>query len=255
MRIISYNVNGIRAAIKKGFIEWLATNPADVICLQETKATAGDVDVKKLEALGYYHYWFSAQKKGYSGVAIFTKIKPDEVKQGTGHELSDFEGRVIEARFGDVKLINAYFPSGTSGDERQGYKYQWLDEMFAYLEQVKKTNPKLILCGDYNIAHNEIDIHDPRGNKNSSGFLPEERTWMTKFFESGWIDGFRIFHPEPHRYTWWSQRFPSVRLNNKGWRIDYISVTEPLRNQLLDAEIYPDVKHSDHCPVYLEIKI
>lgn len=255
MRIISYNVNGIRAAIKKGFLEWLATDPADVICLQETKATSGDVDMKALEDAGFHHHWFSAQKKGYSGVAVFTKIKPDSVKVGTGHEMSDFEGRVIELQFGDVKLINAYFPSGTSGDERQTYKYQWLDEMHAYLDEVKKSNPKLILCGDYNIAHSDIDIHDPKGNKKSSGFLPEEKEWLTKFLNSGWVDTFRVFHPEPHRYSWWSQRFPSVRLNNKGWRIDYITVTEPLRSQLLDAEIYPDVKHSDHCPIYLEIKI
>lgn len=255
MRIISYNVNGIRAAIKKGFLEWLATDPADVICLQETKATSGDVDMKALEDAGFHHHWFSAQKKGYSGVAVFTKIKPDSVKVGTGYEMSDFEGRVIELQFGDIKLINAYFPSGTSGDERQTYKYQWLDEMHAYLDEVKKKNPKLILCGDYNIAHNDIDIHDPKGNKKSSGFLPEEREWMTRFLNSGWIDTFRVFHAEPHRYSWWSQRFPSVRLNNKGWRIDYITVTEPLRGQLTAAEIYPDVKHSDHCPIYLEIKL
>ncbi len=254
IRIISYNVNGIRAAIKKGLYDWLATNPAEVICLQETKANNGDVDVQALEALGYEHHWFSAGKKGYSGVAIFTKIKPTSVKTGNGFEMSDFEGRVIEMQFGDIKLINAYFPSGTSGEERQSYKYQWLDEMYDYLEKVKKKNPKIILCGDYNIAHEEIDIHDPKGNKKSSGFLPEERAWMTKFLASGWIDSFRHFHPEPHRYSWWSQRFPSVRLNNKGWRIDYCCVTKPLEKQLVDADIFPDVKHSDHCPVYLKIK-
>lgn len=255
MRIISYNVNGIRAALKKGFIDWLKTNPADVICLQETKATQGDVDVKLLEGLGFHHHWFSAEKKGYSGVAVFTKIKPDEVQIGCGLPSSDAEGRVIQLQFGDVRLINAYFPSGTSGEERQAFKYVWLDEFHTYLEKLKKKHPKLILTGDYNIAHKEIDIHDPKGNKNSSGFLPEERAWMTKFLESGWIDTFREFHPEPHRYSWWSQRFPSVRLNNKGWRIDYICVTEPLRKQLKDAEIYPDVKHSDHCPIFLELAV
>lgn len=254
MRIISYNVNGIRAAIKKGLIEWLRSNPADIICLQETKASETDVDLKELEKLGFEHHWFSAQKKGYSGVAVFTKIKPTSVKTGNGFHISDFEGRVIELQFGDIKLINAYFPSGTSGDERQTYKYQWLSEFFDYLENLKKKNPKIILCGDYNIAHQEIDIHDPKGNKNSTGFLPEERAWMTKLLNAGWIDTFREFHPEPHRYSWWSQRFPSVRLNNKGWRIDYINVTEPLKKQLKDADIFPDVKHSDHCPVYLELK-
>jgi exodeoxyribonuclease-3 len=255
MRIISYNVNGIRAAIKKGFFDWLATNPADVICLQETKATEGDVDVKQLEKLGFEHHWFSANKKGYSGVAIFSKIKPTAIKKGNGNHLSDFEGRVIEMQFGDVKLINAYFPSGTSGEERQTYKYQWLKEMHEYLEETKKQYTKIILCGDYNIAHEEIDIHDPKSNKNTTGFLPEERAWLTSFLESGWVDTFRYLHKEPHRYSWWSQRFPSVRLNNKGWRIDYICVTSQLKNQIKDAEIFPDVKHSDHCPVYVEIKI
>ena len=255
MRIISYNVNGIRAAIKKGFIDWLKTDPADIICLQETKATQGDVDVKALEELGFTHHWFSAQKKGYSGVAVFTKIKPDKVIMGSGHEISDFEGRVIQLQFGDITLVNAYFPSGTSGDHRQTYKYQWLDEWHEYINKLKKKNPKIILCGDYNIAHTEIDIHDPKGNKNSTGFLPEEREWLTKFLDSGWVDSFREFNKEPHHYSWWSQRFPSVRLNNKGWRIDYITVTEPLRKQLVAAAIYPDVKHSDHCPIYAEIKI
>ena len=254
MRIISYNVNGIRAALKKGFIEWLKTDPADVICLQETKATSEDVDVKLLESLGFEHHWFSAEKKGYSGVAVFTKIKPDNVCIGCNIPLSDAEGRVIQLDFGDLRIINAYFPSGTTGDLRQQFKYEWLDGFQNYLEDLKKTFPKLILCGDYNIAHKEIDIHDPKGNKNTSGFLPEERAWMSKFLDSGWIDTFRHFHPEPHRYSWWSQRFPSVRLNNKGWRIDYIAATIPLQDQLVSAEIYPDVKHSDHCPVFLEIK-
>ncbi|HVZ55042.1 MAG TPA: exodeoxyribonuclease III [Chitinophagaceae bacterium] len=254
MRIISYNVNGIRAAINKGFLDWLKTNPADVICIQETKALKENVDHRPFHELGYHDYWFSAQKKGYSGVAVFTKIKPDKVEYGTGHQVSDEEGRVIQLDFGNLRLINAYFPSGTSGDERQQFKYEWLDEFLAFLNKLRKKHPNLILCGDYNIAHREIDIHDPKGNKNSSGFLPEERKWMDTFFASGWVDSFRVFHPEPHRYSWWSQRFPSVRLNNKGWRIDYINVTEPLKKKLKDAEIFPDVKHSDHCPVYLEIK-
>jgi len=254
MRIISYNVNGIRAAIKKGFFDWLKTNPADIICIQETKATKDDVDLKPLEAMGFQHYWYSAQKKGYSGVAVFTKIRPDKVEYGNGNKLSDDEGRIIQLTFKDILLINAYFPSGTSGDERQTFKYAWLDEFHIWVNKMKKKNPKLILCGDYNIAHKEIDIHDPKGNKNNSGFLPQEREWLTKFLDNGWIDSFREFHPEPHRYSWWSQRFPTVRLNNKGWRIDYITVTEALKKQLKDAEIYPDVIHSDHCPVYLELK-
>lgn len=254
MRIISYNVNGIRAAMNKGLIEWLQTDPADIICLQETKANKDNVDHKQFTELGYHDYWFSAQKKGYSGVAVFSKIKPDHIEYGTGHAVSDDEGRVIQLDFGDIRLINAYFPSGTSGDERQTFKYAWLNEFYIYLNKLKKKHPNLVLCGDYNIAHNEIDIHDPKGNKNSSGFLPDERKWMDTFFEGGWVDSFREIHSEPHRYSWWSQRFPSVRLQNKGWRIDYINVTEPLKKRIKDAEIYPDVKHSDHCPVFLEIK-
>lgn len=253
MRIISYNVNGIRAAIKKGFIEWLQTDPADIICIQETKASRDDVNYKLINDLGYNDYWFSAQKKGYSGVAVFSRIKPDNILVGNGHSASDDEGRVIQLDFGQTRLINAYFPSGTSGDIRQSFKYVWLDEFFTYLNALRKTNPNIILCGDYNIAHKEIDIHDPKGNKNTTGFLPEERAWMDQFLDSGWIDVFRTFHPEPHRYSWWSQRFPTVRLNNKGWRIDYITTTEEMRGRLKDAEIFPDVKHSDHCPVYAEI--
>lgn len=255
LRIISYNVNGLRAAMNKGLLEWLETDPADIICLQETKALKDNVNHKAFADLGFHDYWFSAQKKGYSGVAVFTKILPDKVIYGTGHKVSDDEGRVLQLDFGDMRLINAYFPSGTSGDERQGFKYQWLEEFLSYLENLRKTHPKLILCGDYNIAHKEVDIHDPKGNKNNSGFLPEERAWMDKFIGGGWIDTFRHFHEEPHQYSWWSQRFPSVRLQNKGWRIDYINVTDPLKGNLLKAEIYPDVKQSDHCPIYLELDV
>jgi exodeoxyribonuclease-3 len=152
-------------------------------------------------------------------------------------------------------LINAYFPSGTSGELRQTFKYEWLNAFFNYLQQLKQTHSKIILCGDYNIAHKEIDIHNPKSNVKTSGFLPEERAWMDKLFANGWLDAFRVLRPEPHRYSWWSQRFPSVRAENKGWRIDYINITEPLRISLKDAEILPDIKHSDHCPVYLEIDI
>lgn len=254
MRIISYNINGIRAAMNKGFCDWLKTDPADIICLQETKATKDNVNRQAFADCGYYDYWFSAQKKGYSGVAVLTKIKPDHVEYGNGHAVTNNEGRVIQLDFGDIRLINAYFPSGTSGDERQSVKYQWLDDLYTYLHTLKNNNPNLILCGDYNIAHTELDIHDAKGNKNTSGFLPEERAWMDKFFESGWVDTFRVFHTGPGRYSWWSQRFPSVRLQNKGWRIDYINATESLRRRLKSADIYPDVKHSDHCPVYLELQ-
>lgn len=237
-------------------IEWLQTNPADIICIQETKANKTDVDVAAIEALGFETYWFSAQKKGYSGVAVFTKIKPDLVEYGTQIEQSDFEGRVIRLDFKDITLINAYFPSGTSGDERQTYKYQWLNEMFDYVQALRMNRKKIILTGDYNIAHTEVDIHDPKGNKNSSGFLPEERAWMTAFLNNGWVDSFRFKNPDARgAYSWWSQRFPSVRLQNKGWRIDYICVTDNLQENIQLATIFPDVKHSDHCPIYLELSL
>lgn len=254
MKIISYNVNGLRAAMRKGFNEWLETHPADIICIQEAKAQQSEVPVAAFRALGYTDHWFCAQKKGYSGVTVFSKVEPGDVICGTGHQVSDDEGRVIQLQFGKVRLINAYFPSGTSGAERQAYKFQWLTEFYDYLQELRKATPNIILCGDYNIAHREIDIHDPKGNKNSSGFLPEERAWMDKLYNNGWTDSFRYINKDPHHYSWWSQRFPSVRLNNKGWRIDYISVTEPLAPRVKAACIYPDVQHSDHCPVFAEIE-
>ncbi|WP_343700367.1 exodeoxyribonuclease III [Chitinophaga sp.] len=253
MRIVTYNVNGLRSAMTKGFTDWLSTDPADVICLQEIKAHRENVDFAQFDRLGYQHFWYPAQKKGYSGVAILTKINPDHVQYGNGYMQSDAEGRVIRADFGDITLINAYFPSGTTGDERQAYKYQWLDEFYGYLHLLRETRPNLVVMGDYNIAHKPIDIHNPVSNKDSSGFLPEERAWMTKLFESGFVDTFRRFHPEPDQYSWWSFR-ANARNNNKGWRIDYINVTSPLQNRLADASIWQQVKHSDHCPVYLQLK-
>ncbi|MDQ6756283.1 MAG: exodeoxyribonuclease III [Bacteroidota bacterium] len=255
MRIISYNVNGIRAAIKKGFIDWLNTDPADVICLQEVKAHKGDIDVAAMEDIGFHTHWFCAQKKGYSGVGILSKIKPDNIVEGCSIEQSDFEGRVIRADFGDVTLINAYFPSGTSGEIRQSYKYVWLNEFLEFLNNLKKTRKKLIVCGDYNIAHKEIDIHNPISNKRTTGFLPDERAWFDKFLANGFVDGFRELNKEPHQYTWWNVLRPTTRLENKGWRIDYINVTENLKKKIKDVKIFSQAKHSDHCPTYLEIDI
>ncbi len=254
MKIISYNVNGLRSAITKGFTEWLATNPADIICLQEVKAHKENVDFARIEALGYETFWYPAEKKGYSGVAVFTRIKPELVQYGNGIMQSDAEGRVIRADFGDITLVNAYFPSGSSGEIRQAYKYQWLDEFFDYINRLKQDRPNLIVTGDYNICHKAIDIHNPVSNKDSSGFLPEERAWMDKWFDSGFVDTFRFFNPHPHQYSWWSFRANS-RANNKGWRIDYISVSKSLELKLKDAAIYPDVKHSDHCPVYAALEV
>ena len=255
MRIITYNVNGIRAAIKKGFIDWLKTNPADVICLQEIKANKEDIDLETIEDAGYRSWWFSAQKKGYSGVAILSKLSPDNVEYGHGNEQSDFEGRVLRADFSDITIISAYFPSGTSGEHRQSYKYIWLDEFLDYLNNLRKTRTKIIVCGDYNISHKEIDLHNPVANKKTTGFLPDERAWFDKFFENGFVDGFRHLNKEPAQYTWWNVLRPTTRLENKGWRIDYINVSSNLRDMIKDVKILPEVKHSDHCPVYLEIKL
>ena len=255
MRIISYNVNGIRSAITKGFIDWLATDPCDIICLQETKAHKDNVNFQAIEALGYHTYWFSAQKKGYSGVAVFTKIKPDAVRYGSQYEQSDFEGRVISLDFGNITLVGAYFPSGSSGEERQTYKYQWLDEFYEYINELQQNGRSVIVCGDYNICHKEIDIHNPKGNKDSSGFLPEERAWMDKWFENNLVDTYRALYPDvAHKYSWWSYR-ANARANNKGWRIDYISISKDLLPLLRESDIYPDVKHSDHCPVYASLDI
>lgn len=255
MQIISYNLNGIRAAIKKGLIEWLQESNIDIFCVQETKASPEDIDISMFTSLGYHVAWYPAQKKGYSGVAIFSKKKPDNIVYGNGYEMSDAEGRVVRVDIGELTIVNAYFPSGTSGDERQIYKYQWLNEFYEYIQALKKERPQIIVAGDYNIAHKEIDIHDPKGNKKSSGFLPEERAWMDHFLANGWVDSYRHIHPETTgAYSWWSQRFPSVRANNKGWRIDYLCATETLAKKIKNAQILPDVKHSDHCPILVELK-
>lgn len=252
MKIITYNVNGIRAALTKGWAEWVQKEGFDIICLQELKAEPGQLDLSIFDNLGYHHYWHPAQKKGYSGVAILSKVKPDHVEIGCGNSAYDAEGRVIRADFGDKSVFSIYFPSGTTGDVRQQVKYQFLDYIYDYLMALNKKGRKLIVCGDYNIANKPIDIHDPKGNKESSGFLPEERAWMDKFYENGFVDSFRQFNSEPHQYTWWSFR-ANARANNKGWRIDYIAVSESLKKQLAGARIIPEAKHSDHCPQLLEV--
>jgi exodeoxyribonuclease-3 len=252
MKLISYNVNGIRAAMNKGFVQWLTSENPDVIGLQEIKAQEKDVNTAIFEDLGYYHYWFPALKKGYSGVAILTKTKPKSIKHGMGLNRYDDEGRLIQADFENFSFISSYFPSGTTGDIRQRFKYDFLDDIFGYMQDLKENNPNLILSGDYNICHKAIDIHNPIANKNTSGFLPEERAWMDRFTESGFIDSFRHFNPLPHHYSWWSYRANS-RAKNLGWRIDYHMATNELQNRLKRAVILPDIIHSDHCPVMLEI--
>lgn len=251
MKIISYNVNGIRAALNKGFKEWLEAENPDILCLQELKALPEQVD-NFYEDLGYQMFWESAEKKGYSGVAILTKSEPLHVEHGCGNDLYDSEGRVLRADYKDFSVMSVYMPSGTSGDIRQDFKYEWLDFFQNYVDELRKQVPNLIISGDYNIAHKEIDIHNPVSNKNSSGFLPEERDWLTKYVDSGFIDTFREFNTDPHHYSWWSYR-ANARANNKGWRIDYHMATEPLKERLKSASILPNAFHSDHCPIVLEI--
>ena len=253
MKIISYNVNGIRAAITKGFIEWLTQANPDVICLQEIKATQEQIPTLELEAAGYpYQYYFSAQKKGYSGVAILCKTKPKHIEIGTGIDHMDFEGRNIRVDFDSVSVMSMYLPSGTN-PERLEYKFKYMDEIADYLQKLRKTIPNLVVCGDYNICHEAIDIHNPAGNKNTSGFLPEERAWLDNLMKSGFIDSFRHLNKEPDHYSWWSYR-ANARNNNKGWRIDYCLATEPLKSKIERAYILPNAKHSDHCPVVVELK-
>ncbi|MDX1940921.1 MAG: exodeoxyribonuclease III [Saprospiraceae bacterium] len=253
-KIISYNLNGLRAALNKSFAAWLETHQFDIVCVQETKAQRDQVDHAPFEKLGYYDYWHSAEKKGYSGVATFTKAKPDRVIEGCGMAKYDSEGRILRTDFGDWTLLNCYFPSGTTGDIRQGFKMEFLDDFYNWVEELRKERPKLIIVGDYNIAHNEIDIHNPKGNQKTSGFLPEERAWMTKWFGNGFVDSFRYLNPDKIEYSWWSVRFNS-RASNKGWRIDYQSVSNNLKDKLIQSYHIGDATHSDHCPVFLEIDL
>ena len=255
IELVSYNVNGIRSAISKGLVDWIQQTNYDIYLFQEIKANEADIPKELFEAIGYECHFFSAQKKGYSGVGVVTKMKPQNVVRGMQIAKHDFEGRLIRFDIGDITFINSYFPSGSSGDERQAVKMEYLDDYFKYIHELKKERKKIIISGDYNICHEAIDIHDPKGNKDSSGFLPEERAWMTKYFDSGFIDTFRHFHKEEKaQYSWWSFR-ANARNNNKGWRIDYHVATKELEAQLLDAKIFMDVKHSDHCPIYLKIKV
>lgn len=253
--IITYNVNGIRAALTKGFLTWLKETGPDVICLQELKALPEQIPLFDFQEAGYYTYCFSAKKKGYSGVAILSKEEPDNIVAGMDMPLYDEEGRFIRADFGDTSVVSVYHPSGTSGDERQAFKMQWLSDFQKYVNTLKKERPKLILSGDYNICHEAIDIHDPIRNAKSSGFLPEERAWVTGFLQTGFIDSFRHLHPEEkNAYTWWSYR-ANAREKNLGWRIDYHMISEMMKDQITGATILPDAKHSDHCPAVLTLNL
>jgi len=252
MKIISYNVNGIRAAISKGFIEWLKSANPDVICLQEIKATEDQIPTDEITAAGYpFQYYFSAQKKGYSGVAILCKTEPKNVVFGTGIDNMDFEGRNLRVDFDSLSVMSMYLPSGTNND-RLGYKFQYMDTIQEYIINLRNEIQNLLVCGDYNICHEAIDIHNPKSNEKTSGFLPEERAWLDGFMKTGMIDTFRHLNKEPDNYSWWSYR-ANARNNNKGWRIDYCLAAAPLKDKIKRALILPEAKHSDHCPVLVEI--
>ena len=251
-KIISYNVNGIRSAISKGWLDWLKSVNPDIVCLQEIKAEPSQLDLTPFQEMGYHHFWNPAQKKGYSGVAILSKLQPSHVEFGCGIPKYDYEGRVLRADYGDISVMSVYMPSGSSGDERQAFKMEWLTDFSAYVEKLKISRPKLIIAGDYNICHKHIDIHNPVSNARSSGFLPEEREWFEGFINRGFLDSFRHFNNDPHHYTWWSFRANS-RVKNLGWRIDYNLVTDNLKENLKRSVILPEAKHSDHCPVMLEM--
>ena len=238
--------------MRKGFIDWLKEVNPDIVCLQEIKAQNEQIPVFDFVEAGYINFWFPAKRKGYSGAAILTKTEPDKVVYGMGIEKYDDEGRFLRADYGDISVVSVYFPSGSSGDERQAFKIQWLTDFQKYINELKKSRPNLILAGDYNICHEAIDIHDPVRNAKISGFLPEERKWMTQFLNSGFTDSFRYFNDEPNNYTWWSYR-ANARARNLGWRIDYEMISNQIANKMKRAIILPEAKHSDHCPVLLEI--
>jgi exodeoxyribonuclease-3 len=252
MKIISYNINGIRAAIRKGFLDWLKKENPDVICLQEIKAYESQFNTNDFEKLGYHCFWHSAKKKGYSGVAILSKIKPDNVIWGCGEELFDSEGRILQAEFNNISILSCYFPSGSSGEIRQNFKIQFLNYFFDFVKN-KNLGGNILISGDFNICHQVIDIHNPIANKNTSGFLTEEREWLSQFLSLGFIDTFRKKNPHPHHYSWWSYR-ARARENNKGWRIDYNMLSENLEKKIKSADILTNVYHSDHCPILLELE-
>lgn len=249
--IITYNVNGIRAALKKDLDQWLSASKADIVCLQEIKAKPEQFDETVFNDLGYRCYINSAEKPGYSGVAILSKIQPKHIEYGCGIEKIDFEGRVIRIDFENYSVMSVYFPSG-SNSARQGFKMEFLALFYVYITKLKKIIPNLIISGDYNICHQAIDIHNPKVNKNSSGFLPEEREWVSQFIDSGFIDSFRHLNKDPHQYSWWSYR-SNARAKNLGWRIDYNMISTPLLPKLKRSQILPAARHSDHCPVLVEL--
>jgi exodeoxyribonuclease-3 len=251
MRLVSWNVNGLRAVFKKGFPEWLEVHQPDVVAIQEIKCSLSQLDESLTHPCGYQSWFFPAAKAGYSGVALYCKQSPLQVMHGLGEDEFDSEGRSLTAEFPDFYLIGAYFPNAQGAGRRLDYKLRFLEWMQLYVQRLAQRGKPVLVCGDFNIAHQEIDIHDPRGNRNQAGFLPEERAWMTQMLERGYQDLFRQQHPEPEQYTWWSY-LNFARKRNKGWRIDYF-MGDPSFQIPYRSRHYPEVEGSDHCPVELEL--
>ncbi|SHE48024.1 exodeoxyribonuclease-3 [Caloramator proteoclasticus DSM 10124] len=253
MRIYSWNVNGLRAIAQKNFFEWIKEENPDILCIQETKLQENQLkdELKNIE--GYFSYFSFADKKGYSGVATYTKIQPNEVKYGIGIEEFDKEGRIVITEFNEFTLLNIYFPNGQMSDERLDYKLRFYDAVLDYCNSEVEKGKRLIICGDYNTAHREIDLKNPKANEKYSGFLPIERAWIDKFIENGYIDTFRYFYPEKVEYTWWSYKF-KAREKNIGWRIDYHFVSKNFIDKVKDVKILTDVMGSDHCPIMIEVE-
>lgn len=248
-------MNGIRAAARKGFFDWLKTNNPDVVLIQETKAKPEQVDMSLAEELGYKSYFHSAEKPGYSGVAVLSKQEPTHIEVGCGIDKYDSEGRILRADFNGLSVLSTYFPSGSSGEKRQSFKMDFLEDFSSFITDLLKERPNLVVSGDYNICHRPIDIHNPVSNKNSSGFLPEEREWVSQFLDLGFVDSFREVNGDIEgKYSWWTYRF-NARKKNLGWRIDYNMVSKPLQKAIVKADILSDVHHSDHCPVSLELNV
>lgn len=252
IKIVSINVNGIRSATSKGLVEWIELQNPDIICFQEIKANEVDIPNEIKALTQYKQFWNPAAKKGYSGVGIMTKLEPNNIQKRFKVKEYDEEGRLLMVDFQDFSLISAYFPSGTTGDVRQSFKEKFLEDFSELIIELKESGKRLIITGDVNICHKAIDIHNPISNKNSSGFLPQERAWMDKFFDIGFLDAFRVVNQEPNHYTWWSFR-SGARSKNLGWRIDYHLVDKDLKSRVKDYKIHADVIISDHCPIELNL--